>query len=432
MRFPLGGVLGRAALQLFGGGVVLSYPGGDLAKKTSRWRRRGLFTLGGLAVAVPALWIGIHEIPWLGPALADGVRAVVGPKPIAWVEDVTYGIQDRIDRWRYKDAAPKTFWDVPSATPSAAPPKVAPVVQPVALASGGPVAAPAPAAPTVDAFPPPAFTPPFEGVASPGDGAWIPMKEPGLAKAVVHPDPKRSFAAVAVVAMDLRRTALHLVAGTSEPQGNVPQEHRPGLVPKDAVGDLVAAFNGGFKAMHGHYGMMLDGETFVVPRDMACTVGLYRDGAIKIGTWRALKATEGQMLGYRQTPPCLVEDGKMNAALDAEYSKNWGATVSGETVIRRSAIGVDKSGTTLFYGFGDAVTAQALAHAMQAIGAEDAAQLDVNHSYPRFLLYEAGAPGQAPHVESALIPGIKFTKGEYVTDSALRDFFYVTRKRPAS
>lgn len=402
-----------------------------MAKKTSRWRRRGLYALGGIAVAVPALWIGIHQVPWLGPALADGVRAVVGPKPIAWAEDVTYGIQDRIDRWRYKDSAPKTFWDVPSGAP-AAPPPVAPVVQPAALVSGAPAAAPAPAAPAEGAFPPPAFSPPFEGVASPGDGTWIAMKEPGLAKAVVHPDPKRSFAAVAIVAMDLRRTTLHLVAGTSEPQGNVPQERRPGLVPKEAAADLLAAFNGGFKAMHGHYGMMLDGDTFVIPRDIACTVGLYRDGSIKIGTWRGLKTDEPQMQGYRQTPPCLVEDGKTNSALDLEYSKNWGATVSGETVIRRSAIGIDRSGTTLFYGFGEAVTAQALARAMQAIGSDDAAQLDVNYSYPRFLLYEAGAAGQAPHVESALIPGIKYTKGEYVTESAPRDFFYVTRKRPPS
>jgi hypothetical protein len=399
-----------------------------LAKKTSRWRRRGLYTLGAFAVAVPALWIGIHEIPWLGPVLADGVRAVFGPKPIAWAEDVSYGLQDRFDRWRYKDSAPKTFWDVPSGTPIVTPPPLASAAPPPALGSGAAVAAPAP---SVATFPPPAFAPPFEGVSSPGDGAWIPMKEPGLAKAIVHPDPKRGFAAVAVVAMDLKRTTLHLVAGTSEPQGNVPQEHRPGLVPKDAAADLIAAFNGGFKAMHGHYGMMLDGETFVVPRDIACTVGLYRDGALKIGTWTRLKADEPQMQGYRQTPACLVEEGKVNSALDAEYSKNWGATVSGETVIRRSAIGIDKAGTTLFYGFGEAVTAQALAHAMHAIGAENAAQLDVNYSYPRFLIYEAGAPGQAPHVESALIPGIKYTKGEYVTEPAPRDFFYVTRKHPA-
>jgi hypothetical protein len=78
------------------------------------------------------------------------------------------------------------------------------------------------------------------------------------------------------------------------------------------------------------------------------------------------------------------------------------------------------------------VTAQALAHAMAAIGAANAAQLDVNFSYPRFLIYAAAEAGQAPHVESALIPGIKYTKGEYVTEPAPRDFFYVTRKRPPS
>ena len=48
---------------------------------------------------------------------------------------------------------------------------------------------------------------------------------------------------------------------------------------------------------------------------------------------------------------------------------HWGATVSGETVIRRSAIGVDKTGQGLFYGLGEAVTAQALARAMRAAGA---------------------------------------------------------------
>ncbi len=205
-----------------------------MAKKTSRWRRRGLYTLGGIAVAVPALWIGIHEVPWLGPALADGVRAVLGPKPIAWAEDVTYGIQDRFDRWRYKDAAPKTFWDVlrraggASSSPSG---RLDPDPRRAGLRSARGRAR-ARRAGCRGRLPAAGVLAPYEGVASPGDGTWIAMKEPGLAKAVVHPDPKRSFAAVAVVAMDLRRTSLHLVAGTSEPQGNVPQERRPGIVPK--------------------------------------------------------------------------------------------------------------------------------------------------------------------------------------------------------
>jgi hypothetical protein len=133
------------------------------------------------------------------------------------------------------------------------------------------------------------------------------------------------------------------------------------------------------------------------------------------------------MYGWRQTPPCLVEEGKTNSALDVEYNKNWGATVSGETVIRRSAIGVDKSGHVLFYGLGEAVTAQALSRAMKAVGAEDAAQLDVNYSYPRFLLYDRSSG--ALKAKESLIPKVDFTKDEYVGRPEQRDFFYLTRKK---
>jgi len=106
--------------------------------------------------------------------------------------------------------------------------------------------------------------------------------------------------------------------------------------------------------------------------------------------------------------------------------------VSGETVIRRSAIGLDKTGTVLFYGLGEAVTAEMLARGMRSVGVEEAAQLDVNYSYPRFLLFDKGDAAQPPKVLSALIPGIKYQKTEYTAGPELRDFFYLTRRRPTS
>lgn len=400
-------------------------------QKKSRWRRRALIGLGVMGVSVPALWYAIHEVPGFGPAVADGVRAVLGPGVVAWAEDTAYAVQDRIDRWRYKDAKPKTFWE--------APPAPAPSALPVSIASAAPSVAPS--APAERDFPPPAFSPPVPAVAADGDGAWIPVKDeaagnqtPILYKSVVHPDPKRSFAAVAVVAMDLKRVDLRLVAGTQEPESRkVPSDHRPGMIPKEAFPDLVAAFNGGFKAIHGHWGMMLGGETYVVPRDVGCTVAMYKDGALKIRTWPAVKDDEPQMAFYRQTPPCLVEQGKIHNTLEAtEYSKNWGATVSGETVIRRSAIGVDKSGHVLFYALGEAMTAQALARAMRAVGADSAAQLDVNYSYPRFLFFARATGEEMPHVSSPIIPGIKYQKTEYVGGPEIRDFFYVARRKPSA
>jgi Phosphodiester glycosidase len=408
-----------------------------VTKKKAGRLRRAVVGLGvAAAVGVPGLWIAIHEVPGLGPALADGARSLLGPRAVAWAEDVAYDVQDRIDRWRYKDAKPKTFWDAPPATA----PVLAPV--PVAVASGSAAAGAAPASAEAEpeSFPPPAFAPPVASVASEGDGTWVPVSSPDgqpplMVKAVVHPDPKRSFAAVAVVAIDLRRADLHLVAGTQEPASDkVAPEHRPGLIPKDAFAELVAAFNGGFKAIHGHYGMMLDGETFVPPRDTGCTVAMYKDGTLNIRPWPAVKDTEPAMSGYRQTPPCLVDQGKVNDALESvEYNRNWGATVSGETVIRRSAVGLDKTGHVLFYGIGEAVTAQALARGMRAVGAENAAQLDVNYSYPRFLFYDKAEGADAPpRVTSALIPGIKYQKNEYVGAAEVRDFFYLTRRRRPS
>ncbi len=404
-----------------------SPPDAEKKKPRSKWKRRALYAAGGVFVLIPATWLAIHNIPGFGPAVADGVRAVFGPGVVAWAEDVSYDVQDRINRLRYKNAKPTTFWDAPSGAA-----KAPAIVAPSPSSSGD---ADAPAAPKD--FPPPKFEAPYPSIATDADGAWVPVDDglgapPAMYKGLVHPDPRRAFAAVAVVAFDLRRGGVHLVAGMQEPANDkIPSDHRPGLIPKDAQDDLMAAFNGGFKALHGHWGMMLDGDTFVPPRDIACTVGLYKDGSVKIGTWKELKDEQPNMFGYRQTPPCLVEDGKTNTALDVEYNKNWGATVSGETVIRRSAIGLDKSGHTLFYGLGEAVTAQALSRAMKAIGADAAAQLDVNYSYPRFLLYQR-EKGGTPRVASSLIPKIDYTKDEYVGRPELRDFFYLVRKRDRS
>nr|WP_275939089.1 phosphodiester glycosidase family protein [Polyangium spumosum] len=229
--------------------------------------------------------------------------------------------------------------------------------------------------------------------------------------------------------MDLQRVTIRLVAGTTEPVSeNVPLSARPGLIPRAEHPDLVAAFNGGFKALHGQYGMMIEGKTFLPPRKFACTVGLYRDGSVRIGTWPALAPTEPEMAAYRQTPACLVEGGELNKKL-TEYNRNWGATVSGETVIRRSAIGVDATGRTLFYALGEAVTAQSLARAIKAAGAHAAAQLDVNYAFPRFLLFDH-PPGAERSLAASLVPKIDYRETDYVKDPSPRDFFYVARRHP--
>ena len=100
------------------------------------------------------------------------------------------------------------------------------------------------------------------------------------------------------------------------------------------------------------------------------------------------EADETKLRWWRQTPGCMVELGKLHPGLAADDNTYWGSTIEGSTVIRRSAIGVSEDGRVLYVGIGDSTTAPAIARAMKHAGAHSIAQLDVNWSYPKFLLYE--------------------------------------------
>lgn len=372
-------------------------------------RRAALRVFLAALGAVALLWIGIHVFPSMGPWLADTARAALGPGVVARLEDFAYGVEDDVNRVRYKDAPPTDLWD--HAAPEAD--------------------APAHVEELPAYFPPAAATPTHEAVAAAHDGRWTlveddaaPTGGPVLAKTQLHPDPRRPHAAVAVVAMDLGRVRLEMVPGTREPE-SATTAPRPGRVPDADHAALVAAFNGGWQAIHGHYGMMVDGVTYLPPRDNSCTIGVAQSGAVRVGTWRLLVAERAGFRAFRQTPQCLWEGGTMNKEL-SDGSRNWGAAVGGDTVIRRSAIGLDAARRVLFYGMGDNLTAKTVGEAMVTAGASDVAELDVNWTFPRFLLYGHGGP--TPQVVAPLIPVAPYKKGEYVESGWHRDFFYVARK----
>ena len=390
-----------------------------------KWLKRLAKVFAGFVTVVLVLWFLAHAFPAFGAWMADTARSIFGARAVAWLEDVAYGIKDDIERWRHGDDAPTTLWDAPSA-PSA-PPRAPEPTDPAGSAAR-PAFAPAPA------------SVPFEKVGAAGDGEWVvvadgdrPSLAPALFKTMIHPDPRRPFGVLAVVAIDLSALSLELVAGTTEPESNaVALKDRPGVVRPEHVDRLVAAFNGGFKAVHGQYGMMLGGKTYLAPRGFACTVARYDDGGYRIGTWSDIEPDLPRLVYLRQGPPCLVEGGDVHKALlYNEYAKGWGATVSGDTVIRRSAIGIDEARGVLFYGIGEAMTAQSLAVGMKAAGASAVGELDVNYSYPRFLFYKRPAPDEAPQVLASLIPKVDYTADQYVTRPSPRDFFYLVRREPS-
>jgi hypothetical protein len=397
--------------------------------KFARLRRRlrlPILVTGTLGVVTV---IAIQTDPRVGPFLADSARKVVGPGPIATLEDWAYGMKDRVDSVRHGNDAPKTYWSDPTAVALATPAETG---VPVATDGGTEAAT---SAVTLGSFPPPAYPAPFPRSATKSDGQWYPVQDDldggiVMVKSIVHPDATRPYAAVAVMAIDLERTHLQLVAGTDEPaSATVKRDQRPGHVPVADHPRMIAAFNGGWQAVHGHFGMMVDNATLLPPRDQACTVAIYKSGALRIAPWTTLAGEADQLLAYRQTPPCLREGGSHNSLL-ADTSKNWGAAVDGATVIRRSALGLNQARNVMFYGVGDSLSALSIAAALGYAGASDVAELDVNWAFPRFLTYARASEGAAPTVKESLIPGTTFKPGEYVSVSWYRDFFYLTKNAP--
>jgi hypothetical protein len=248
-------------------------------------------------------------------------------------------------------------------------------------------------------------------------------------RTMLHPDPERAYAELFVFALDLGKLSVHAAAGSVEPKSApaTPSTERPGVVPEDDRGTLVAAFNGGFKAEHGQFGMMVDGHELLAPKSYSCTVAANADGALRIGTWSALAADRSTFTWWRQTPGCMLENGVLHPGLRSADTKNWGATLEGKTVIRRSAVGLSADGKTLFVGISNSTTARALALGMQRTGATSVAQLDVNFSFPRFLVYEESAASGELQALGA-VKDLLYTPDEYVGHASSRDFFYVTAR----
>jgi hypothetical protein len=393
-----------------------------------------LVILAGGLVAIPVL------SPATGAALADDLRAIFGPEFVAQLESASFRIQDTVNRARYQASGgqPQLNWaqDTVTATLQIKRPAKAAPTQAVIVASARPgaVANPqspvaAPAQPDVTAITAP----------SPANLAWQAYGAevngaPIMARSFVRPDPDRPYAQAALVRIDLSQVQLHLMPGTVEPVAATSLSHfkRPGFIPTaDQNPDLLlAAFNGGFKAIHGHFGMMANGATLLPPLDGLATIALRPDGSIQIGQWgRDLTATDN-LTWYRQNCPLLVDAGQINPHVDDENHKEWGYTVKNLDTTWRSGLGISQDGRFLIYAAGSSLTVRSLAQALQQAGAYYAMQTDINGFYTRFVTYR---PADNPKVAGHPLVADKLLN-EMSGDPALflhpydRDFFYVTLK----
>jgi Tol biopolymer transport system component len=242
----------------------------------------------------------------------------------------------------------------------------------------------------------------------------------------LQPDAQRPYAFAEVVDIDPRVLQIKVVPGTVEPRPTT------GLVGSGVIAEsdwpaLVAAFNGGFAAMHGHFGLMVDRKVYLPARDGVATLAMYEDGSLRMGTWGKDLRQTPDMVAYRQNCPPLIENG----IITAETGKLtlWGLSVSNEVYLYRSGLGLTADGR-LVYVAGKPLSAYTLARALQQAGAQYAMQLDVDEFHVAFMTYQVqpAAGGGLPAVTAdKLRADMRGFDNSFLKPFVL-DFFYLVRR----
>jgi hypothetical protein len=186
-------------------------------------------------------------------------------------------------------------------------------------------------------------------------------------------------------------------------------------------GILLAAFNGGFKTEHGHFGVMFNGKDIVPPRAGMETVGFYDNGSIRMGGWGKDIVPSKHLVSWRQNGPPVIENGVVSPLTgDPQY---WGYTIDDKTATYRTGLAISKDGNTLYYVIGSDVTLATLAKALNALGVYQAMQLDINNYWVHFEAFKND------NGKLAAIPLLDFMKGpgdHRFLQRYSRDFFYLT------
>ncbi|HEX4448559.1 MAG TPA: hypothetical protein VH044_17560 [Polyangiaceae bacterium] len=327
---------------------------------------------------------------------------------------------------------------------------------PASLAASSPIFADPdvgwPPAPIVPLFPSPL----------PGEGRWIALDKdpfitpaatgaaPAFVTSFVRPDRQRPDVRVYVTLWDPRQVALHMEAGTVEPI-SATGEHGSGMIPRvpEVMGHVVAAFNGGFQAQHGEYGMQANGIAYLPPKPYGATVVELRDGSNGFGAWPDSAEVPSDVIGLRQNLTAMVEDGRYNP-----WGRNWwgGAPPGWPDQIHtaRSSICLTREGFAGYF-YSASISPEDLGQAMLAARCSFGIHLDMNLGHAGFEFYDVApegelapigrplqgdweAQGKVPDMPGYVFRGRRMIRGmghmlfpRYIQREA-RDFFYLTAR----
>lgn len=338
-------------------------------------------------------WVGDDTMQWLKAVsftLFDALHVTLAPRTTA--EDV----RNELGISGSSQASPTTYTDPETGWP------------------------PAPIAPLV--------LPPI-----PGEGRWISLDgdpfitptthtTPAFATTFLRPDAHRPDVRIYVTLWDPRQIALHIEAGTVEPI-SANGEHGPGMIPRtpEVMGHLVAAFNGGFQAQHGEYGMQADGIEYLPPKPYAATVLELRDGSNAFGAWPDSADVPDDVVAFRQNLTALVQGGRFNP-----WGRTWwGGTPPGwpdQVHTTRSALCLTRE-NFVGYFYSTSISADDLAQGMLEARCAFGIHLDMNPGHAGFEFYDVAPEGR-------LVPLGRHLQSDWEAEGTVPDMpGYVFRSR---
>lgn len=342
--------------------------------------------------------------------VVDTVRALsfVGAEPIAWLEHRVYGAKDWAERTWHKLVGSGDADATEAAVAEAMGMTVEERRRRLALTEPDP-----------ETGWPPARLEPVLGRSVRGEGEWTaitddpfvaayPNAPPPFYQTFLRVDPDRLYVRVYLVAFDPRQIQLRIMSGTKEPE-SATGATAPGMIPREpeVMERVVGAFNGGFQATHGEFGMMSDGRVYLPPKPWAATVAVMDDGQVAMGSWLAppsrfksyleewaMDQIPEDMVDFRQNLTSVVEDGEYNPW----RRWYWGAApmnAEDQTYIARSGLCVTREGF-LVYFWGESMGPEQLGDAMNAARCARGMHLDMNTPHTGLELYDV-RPEDDPH-----------------------------------
>lgn len=284
----------------------------------------------------------------------------------------------------------------------------------------------------VGAWPPPTI-PSRWSEPEPGEGQWVPVTLPWLARprgttaepppyfftTFVRPDPERPYSRVHLVAMDMRQLELRMEAGFDRPEATTGPPGA-GRLPadRDALDRVVATFNGGGRE---DGGMMVRGRVLVPPVGGAASVVVSREGDAGFGPWPEDASLRREIVSFRQS---FGPFGEIGSSSSAEQSISGWDIGGGDVVGERTALCLTRS-QQVVYAWAPEIGARRLAEALEHAGCTFGAHLAFGPDPCGLSFVKVGDAGGAGMKAELLNDDMSLRPERHALGSS-SDFFYLS------